>query len=267
MAKGFEELTERPGDPVSEEQIARCAERYGWAAGYCKGHSVLEVACGAGQGLGCLAAAAEWLVAGDLTFDLLDRARRHYGDRIPLVRMDAQRIPIADASLDVVILFEAIYYLTRADQFASECWRVLRAGGRVLVATANKDLYDFHPSPLAKRYYGVVELGGLFGAVGFRCRFFGGTPVDQVPLRQRMLRPVKRMAVAMGLIPKTLVGRKWLKRIVFGSLYPMPAEIVAGPEDGHRVRPIAGGKPDRRHKVIYLEATKPDEKGGERTAR
>ncbi|MCD6265910.1 MAG: BrnT family toxin [Deltaproteobacteria bacterium] len=28
-----------------------------------------------------------------------------------------------------------------------DCVRVLRPGGKVLIATANKDLYDFNPSP------------------------------------------------------------------------------------------------------------------------
>ena len=31
-----------------------------------------------------------------------------------------------------------------------------------------------------------------------------------------------------GLLPKTMAGKKLLKRLVFGELVPMPAEITAG---------------------------------------
>jgi len=39
----------------------------------------------------------------------------------------------------VIILFEAIYYIPDAEKFVEECARVLRLGGKVLIATANKD--------------------------------------------------------------------------------------------------------------------------------
>lgn len=73
-------------------------------------------------------------------------------------QFDAQNMPHADNSMDVIIIFEAIYYLPSAERFVSECKRVLRDGGRVLVVTANKDLYDFNPSPHSYKYYGVIEL-------------------------------------------------------------------------------------------------------------
>ena len=54
-----------------------------------------------------------------------------------------------------------------AEKFVNECKRVLRHGGKVLVATANKDLYDFNPSPHSCKYYGVMELNELFARHGF----------------------------------------------------------------------------------------------------
>lgn len=255
MSVDYSSVTELAGDEVSREQVERISARYYWAGSYCRDRDILEVACGTGQGLGYLAGLARSLVAGDITPALVERARRHYGQRMDIRVMDAANLPFSDRSLDVVILFEAIYYLPDAPRFVSECRRVLRPGGQVLVATANKDLYDFNPSPYSHRYYGVLELAELFGEQGFGCEFFGAYPYERVTFRQRLLRPAKRLVVAFNLMPKTMAGKKLLKRLVFGQLVTMPAEIGApGPAYIPPVR-LPAGRPDREHKVLYLAAS------------
>lgn len=169
----FTSVTEMPGDGVSQEQVERICRRYYWAAPYCEGKDVLEAACGGGQGLGLVAGVANGLVAGDFSDEVLATPRHHYGDRLDLRQFDAADTSFADNSLDVVILFEAIYYLPDAGKFVAECARVLRPGGRVLIATANPDLYDFSASPYTHRYYGVLELKEIFTAQGFKCSFSG----------------------------------------------------------------------------------------------
>lgn len=251
----YSSVTELAGDEVSREQVERICARYYWAGGYCYDRDVLEVACGAGQGLGYLARQARSLVAGDITPALVERARHHYGGRVDIRLMDAADLPFAEQSLDVVILFEAIYYLPDAPRFVAECRRVLRPGGRVLVATANKDLYDFNPSPFSQQYYGVTELTDLFGRQGFRCDFFGAYPYGRVTLRQRLLRPAKRLAVALNLMPKTMAGKKLLKRLVFGQLVTMPDEIDAPGPSYVAPANLPADQPDREHKVLYLAAT------------
>ena len=254
-AVDFTSVTETPGANVSSEQIVRLAQRYYWAGEYCRSLDVLEVACGAGQGLGYLCSLARSLRAGDITPALVAQARTHYGHRIEISEMDATKLPFPAQSLDVVILFEALYYLPSAASFVAECVRVLRPGGRVLIVTANKDLYDFNPSPFSTIYYGVVELGVLFGSHGFACDFFGDSPLSAVSIRQRALRPIKKLAVKLRLMPKTMDGKRFLKRLVFGKLQPMPAEV-----DEHtapRVEPlrISRDGPNRQFKVIYMTAT------------
>jgi SAM-dependent methyltransferase len=169
--------------------------------------------------------------------------------------VDAQSLPFADRSLDVVLLFEALYYLPSPDRFMGECRRVLRPGGHVLIVTANKDLFDFNPSPYSQAYLGVVELGLLARQHGFSCDFYGVTPVDTVSLRQRALRPIKVAAVKLDLMPRTMAGKKWLKRVVFGRLSPMPAEVDPVSMQYTGPAPLAPGRPDRRYKVIYAAAT------------
>lgn len=248
-------VTELSGDEVSQEQVDRICHRYYWAGKYCAGKDVLEAACGAGQGLGCLAGLAKSVGAGDYSDEILEIARKHYGNRISLRQFDAQDMPYPDNSMDVIILFEAIYYLPSADKFVGQCRRVLRNGGKALIATANKDLYDFNSSPHSYKYYGVVELDGLFKKYGFSTEFFGNAPVDSMSLRQRILRPAKKFAVEFGLMPRSMDGKKFLKRLVFGGLVEMPAEIQEGMApyvDPDRLSPR---EPDRKHKVIYCAAT------------
>lgn len=255
MAQDYLSVTELAGDDVSLEQIDRMCQRYYWAGNHCRGKDVLEVACGTGQGAGYLAGLASSYRAGDYSEKILGMARAHYGDRIMFQRFDAQRMPFEKDSFDVVILFEAIYYLPSAERFVADCRRVLRPGGKVLVATANKNLYDFNPSPHSHAYYGVSELCDLFRRYGFASSFFGNTPVDGLSWRQRMLRPIKKFVTNSGLMPKTMAGKKMLKRFVFGSLVPMPAEIVAGMAPSVDPVPIPADRPDRKHKVLYCVAT------------
>ena len=250
-------VTELAGDDVSAEQVQRLCNRYYWAGQYCAGKQVLEVACGTGQGLGYLASLAGCVSAGDYSEKILAIARKHYGGRIALQQFDAQQIPFPEKSMDVIILFEAIYYIPAAEKFADECRRVLKPGGCVLVATANKDLYDFNPSPHSHRYYGVAELHELFGSRGFQVSCYGDTPVTKVSWRQKVLRPIKKVAVSLNLIPGTVNGKKMLKRLVFGKLVPMPAEIKA--DTAVYVAPVLlPPRPDIAHKVIYCRAVLPE---------
>ena len=253
----FTTVTELSGDEVTEEQVNRIANRYMWAARYCEGKDILEVACGTGQGLGLLASVGRSLHAGDISPELAAMAEAHYKGRIKVSRMDAQNLPFGDACLDVVILFEAIYYLPEAELFVAECARVLRPGGTVLISTANKDLFDFNPSPYSHRYFGVVELGQLFGARGFSCEFFGATPVTAVSFRQRLLRPIKAIIIRLDLMPKTMAGKKLLKRLAFGGLVAMPAEVTASTAPYEAPDTIPAGVPNQLHKVILSAAKLP----------
>ena len=251
----FISVTEIAGDEVTREQVERLCNRYYWAGRFCAGKDVIEVACGTGQGLGYLANMAGSFEGGDYSDNILAIARRHYGERIHLSRFDAQAMPCPDKSKDVVILFEAIYYIPDAERFVQECKRILRPDGVVLLATANKDLYDFNPSPHSYRYYGVPELNELFSKYGFKARFYGDTPVEALSLRQKILRPVKKLVVSSGLMPKSMAGKKLLKKLVFGNLIPMPAEIDETTARYEEPNPIPPDLPDTHHKVIYCAAT------------
>jgi SAM-dependent methyltransferase len=254
----FATVTDVAGDEVTQEQLVRVQARYSWALPYCRDRDVIEVACGTGAGLGLLAGSARSLLAGDLTPSLVQRARAHYGNRVDVREFDAATIPVADRSADVVILFEAIYYLPDVERFLTEARRVLRPGGTLLLSSANKDLYDFNPSPFSTRYFGVVELAQLLSRFGFSSSFFGNSALSAISWKQRVLRPIKRFAVAAGLIPKTMAGKRWLKRIVFGGMLTMPPELSSAQVQAAgalEAVPLPSDRPCTEFKIFFCAAS------------
>jgi len=254
MATNFLAVTEVGGEPVSQAQVSRFYQRYIWAGAFCKGKDVLEAACGTGPGLGYLANVSNSLIAGDYSAEVLSVARAHYSDRIALHEFDAQSTPFRDASFDVVILFEAIYYLPDVAKFFIECRRLLRPGGILLLATANRELFDFNHSPFAVRYFNPPELTSILSSHGFDTQFFGGSPVDPPSLKGRALRLAKKVAVTFNLIPGSMRGKRWLKRLVFGKLVTMPSELLAGDVKYVLPVPLDGGRSDAVHQVLYCVA-------------
>ena len=251
----FLDVTEMTGYNISKEQLQRMYTRYAWACRYVFDKDVIEVACGSGQGLGMLAAKARSIRAGDYSPEVLAVPRSHYGQRIDFQVFSAEKMPYEDQSADVILLYEAIYYLPDINGFIEECQRVLRPGGMLLISMANCDLFDFNPSPFSHQYYGVTELNELLSKAEFHCAFFGDTKVSEASMLQRILRPVKTLAVKYHLIPKSMKAKEWLKRVIFGGLVPMPAELKAG--DCEDLQPVAipDTEADLVHKVILCEAT------------
>lgn len=256
MSIDYTQVTEVTGEPVSREQIVRMLTRYHWARSYCQNREVLELACGSGQGLGYLVRGAKKIVGGDYSAPLVRIARHHYRDRIPLLRLDAQAIPFRDQSFDVVLLYEAIYYLPDREAFARECHRVLRSHGVLLLCTANKDLPDFNPSPHSFFYPNPPDFVEWLRPFGFQVECFADSPVDYTNWKQKILSRIKKTTVRFDLMPKTMTGKKIFKRLVFGKLVPLPPELteVMGPHPFPN--PISCERKDMVHKVIFALAQK-----------
>jgi len=67
---------------------------------------------------------------------------------------------------------EAIYYLEKPNYFIKECKRLLRSTGQLLIVSANKDLYDFNPSPFSHYYFGIKEFEELMELHNFSVIFY-----------------------------------------------------------------------------------------------
>ena len=100
-------------------------------------HRVLDVA--AGNGNATLAAARRFadVVSTDYVGALLDRGReRAKADRLPVTfqEADAEALPFADASFDVVLSTFGVMFTPNQQQAANELRRVCRPGGKIGMA-------------------------------------------------------------------------------------------------------------------------------------
>jgi len=137
MGIDYTTVIELPRNRVTQEQSERMFRRYCFAAHFPAGKDMLEVACETGQGLDYLAKRAKKAFGADHTERLIKEAKRYYEERLSLLRLDAHFLPFMDHCFDVVILYEAIYYLANTEKFFYEDRRVLRKDEVLLIATVN----------------------------------------------------------------------------------------------------------------------------------
>ena len=131
----YSTVTEIAGSKVTEEQLQRMYTRYRFAAELCSGKEVLEVAFGSGQGLGYLANYAKRVVGVEYDEKLLKIAQNYYKDRFELHHMDAQKLTFDTETFDVVILYEAIYYLSKPENFILGAYRILKPEGQIIICS------------------------------------------------------------------------------------------------------------------------------------
>lgn len=253
MSEGYASVTEVPGGRTTREGLSRAYSRYRFAAGFCDGRDVLELACGAGFGLGYLGHRARRVVGGDYTREVLDAAAAHYRGSIPLLQLDAHHLPFAPASFDVVVVQEALYYFHDAETVFREIRRVLRHPGTLVVTSVNAGRPDFHPSPFSTKYLGAGELAGGLSAAGFAPELFGGFDRSRSGFRSRVVSALKRLAVQLDMIPRSLEGRAPLKRLFLGPLRPVPAELSDGMAPYDQPVPIAPAD-HSRFTILYVAA-------------
>lgn len=113
---------------------------------------VLEVGCGAGQcGRWLRAQGVREVVAFDLSLRQLQHSRRidgQTGYALATVQADAQRLPFADASFDVLFSsFGAFPFVASADDALAEAARVLRPGGRLVFSVTHPVRWSFPDDP------------------------------------------------------------------------------------------------------------------------
>jgi ubiquinone/menaquinone biosynthesis C-methylase UbiE len=256
MSVDYSSVTETPDIKVSEEQVARLYQRYKFARRFCENKNVLEIACGAGQGLGYMAEVANRVVGGDIEEKNLRFARETFkgNKKIEVQILDAHNLPFPDKIFDTVILYEAIYYLSDPQKFLKESKRVLTKDGTLLLCTVNKEWEDFNPSPYSTTYFSAAELQNILSTEFTGIEFYGGFPVDNETSKDKLVSIVKRTAVAFHLIPKTMKGKQVLKRIFFGKLVPLPHEVKEGMTEYIEPAPVSPENKVSNYKVLYIAA-------------
>ena len=111
---------------------------------------VLDVGSGDGAAAATIAPYCRALTCIDTNPRLIEAARarlaRHDNVRVQVA--DAHELPFADASFDAVMVFHTLTYAERPPRVLSECARVLRPGGRLVVLC----LDEHRQSEVTSRY-------------------------------------------------------------------------------------------------------------------
>lgn len=119
---------------VASEVVAGLGPVLVQACGIGPGDRVLDVAAGSGNAALPAARAGANVVATDLTPELLDVGRRHAeaeGLTLSWQQADAEALPFADGSFDVVVSCVGVMFAPDHQRSADELVRVLRPGGRL----------------------------------------------------------------------------------------------------------------------------------------
>ncbi len=136
----------------------------------CRGKTVLEAGSGEGYGAAMLATVADSVTCVDYDTSAVEHTRRRYPE-LTVHQGNLIELPIADASVDVVVNFQVIEHLWDQPQFIAECLRVLRPGGKLLISTPNRITFspgrDTPLNPFHTRELNAAELTELLVDGGF----------------------------------------------------------------------------------------------------
>ncbi|VTR76700.1 class I SAM-dependent methyltransferase [Cellulomonas hominis] len=119
---------------LAAEVIADLGPALVEALGVRPGERVLDVAAGSGNAAVPAALAGAQVVASDLTPALLaagERVARERGATLDWQEADAEDLPYADGSFDVVMSCVGVMFAPRHEAAAAELTRVCRPGGRI----------------------------------------------------------------------------------------------------------------------------------------
>ena len=134
---------------------------------------VADLGCGEGY---LAIEAARWarrVTAIDRSPDVLERAKQLAARRrvrnIVWKRGELEHLPLADATIDIALLSQALHHAADPDRALSEAHRVLRPGGRVLVLDLRQHGESWVRPQLGDAWLGFSdeELRRLLGSAGF----------------------------------------------------------------------------------------------------
>ncbi len=159
-----------PGLAVENYWFRRHEVAYLYCADICAGQEVLEAGCGEGYGADLLAAVARRVVAVDYDATTVAHVRSRY-PRVQVLAANLAAVPMPDACVDVVVNFQVIEHLWDQPQFITECLRLVRPGGRLLMSTPNRITFtpgsDTPVNPFHTRELNAAELRELLEEGGF----------------------------------------------------------------------------------------------------
>jgi SAM-dependent methyltransferase len=166
---------------------------------------VVDVGCGDGTGTAVATARCKLSPGAEVSFIGLDWSRsalelaRRRGVRVARASVDGAGLPLACASVDVVIMSELVEHLVDTDAALEEAARVLVPGGRLLLSTPNlaawynRVLIAFGVQPI----FSEVSLRGIYGRPG---------QVVAGHLRLFTRRALEQLLAAVGFVEIEITG-------------------------------------------------------------
>lgn len=143
MTAKLEFTGERYHPEIGGNLLLEHVHRYLFACRFVQDRQVLDIACGEGFGANILARTARSVIGVDID----ESAIRHAEDKYRLQHLSfltgsVTAIPLAAASIDVVVSFETIEHVDAHDAMLAEIKRVLRPGGVLIMSTPDKAVYS-----------------------------------------------------------------------------------------------------------------------------
>ena len=133
----FDRLVDEAGDfnPFADGAWRTLARRFSAALGPDTGLQLLDVGCGTGQSRRIYAEHCRSYLGVDLSLGALRLASARFAGG--WLQADAQRLPVADGSLDVVAFSSVLHHVPDRRTALAEALRVLRPGGRAFAFDPN----------------------------------------------------------------------------------------------------------------------------------
>lgn len=112
--------------------------RYASAASLVKDKVVLDIASGSGYGTKIIAEQAKKVFGVDVSEESVAYSNEYFGAKnIEYLVGDAEKIPLDNESVDVVVSFETIEHIKDYENFLAEIKRVLKPDGLLVLSTPN----------------------------------------------------------------------------------------------------------------------------------
>ncbi len=138
----------------------------------------LDVGCGTGFLTFELAARGDRVTGVDFAPAMIAQARRKAAERgvvVTFEKADAERLPFAPGSFDLVISRHLLWTLPHPEAAIDEWIRVLRPGGRLVVVDG-----QFDTTALTTLPSGSARASAEYAAIGDQLPFLGGRPREEI---------------------------------------------------------------------------------------